>query len=286
MRSWPSSGSSRRCSSSPPTGPASPTSRSSTAQRTACATERCSSRRPALGGRAGPAGIVGLSDGVARRGGHGRRCRLIADIDKSYGPAAGLELVEELTRLRDAGLADLVIGIGADSTELGVDMRAFAPAFEAARRAGFRRTCHAGEAVGVGPDNIRIALDILGAERIDHGVAIVEDQALIERVAHERVPLTVCPASNIAIANRFQRSGPLGMREAGLLMTVNTDDPAMMSWDLGREYQALGTAMGYDLDELARIAVEGIESTWLDASDRAVLVREFEDALGQAPMPD
>jgi adenosine deaminase len=237
------------------------------------------------------AGIVaGLSDGVAgAEADTGVRCRLIADIDKSYGPSVGLELVEELTWLRDAGLADLVIGIGADSTELGVDMRAFAPAFEAARRAGFRRTCHAGEAVGVGPANIAIALDILGAERIDHGVAIVEDPDLVARVAGERIPLTVCPASNIVIANRFSTLAEhpfRAMREAGLLMTVNTDDPAMMSWDLGREYQALGTAMGYDLDELARIAVEGIESTWLDASDRAVLVREFEDALGQAPMPD
>lgn len=233
--------------------------------------------------------VAGLSDGIeAAEADTGVRCRLIADIDKSYGPAAGLELVAELTRLRDAGQADLVIGIGADSTELGVDMRAFAPAFEAAGRAGFRRTCHAGEAVGVGPENIRIALDTLGAERIDHGVAIVEDPDLVQRVAQQRVPLTVCPSSNIAIANRFRSLAehPFQvMREAGLLMTVNTDDPGMLGMDLGREYQALGEAMGYDLDELARIAVEGIESTWLDATDRASLVREFEDALGQAPPP-
>ena len=68
-----------------------------------------------------------------------------------------------------------------NSTELGIDLASFAPAFRAAQRFGFRRTCHAGEAVGVGPDNIRIALDDLGAERIDHGVAIVEDQALPRR---------------------------------------------------------------------------------------------------------
>ena len=151
------------------------------------------------------AGIVaGLSDGIAAAEAEtGVRCRLIADIDRAYGPAAGLAMVEALARLRSAGRAEQVIGIGADSTELGIDMRAFGPAFEAARRAGLRRTCHAGEAVGVGPDNIRVALDVLGAERIDHGVAIVEDPDLLRRVAADRIPLTVCPASNVVIANRF-----------------------------------------------------------------------------------
>ncbi len=111
---------------------------------------------------------------------------------------------------------------------------------------------------------------------------VVEDPELLRRLAAERVPLTVCPMSNIVIANRY---GSLAehpfraMRDAGLLMTVNTDDPAMMGWDLGREYEALGAAMGYDLRELGRIAVEGIDSTWLDATERASLAREFESAL-------
>ena len=223
--------------------------------------------------------VAGLSDGIASaEADTGVRCRLIAGIDRAYGPAAGLELVEAVARMRAAGQAELVIGVGADSTELGIDMRAFAPAFDTARRAGFRRTCHAGEAVGVGPANIEIALDVLGAERIDHGVAIVEDEALMRRFAAERIPLTVCPASNIVIANRFASLADhpfRAMREAGLLMTVNTDDPAMMGWDLGREYQALGEAMGYGIDDLAHIAIEGIESTWLDATERASLAREF-----------
>lgn len=230
------------------------------------------------------AGIVaGLTDGIASAEAEtGVRCRLIADIDRAYGPAAAIELIDALGALRRSGQAERVIGIGADSTELGVDMRAFAPAFEAARRHGFRRTSHAGEAVGVGPANIRVALDVLGAERIDHGVAIVEDADLMRRVAAAQIPLTVCPTSNIVIANRY---GSLAehpfraMREAGVRLTVNTDDPAMMAWDLGREYQALGAAQGFDLAELGRIAVEGIASTWLDASEQAALTREFEIAL-------
>jgi adenosine deaminase len=233
--------------------------------------------------------VAGLNDGIASAEAEtGVRCRLIADMDRAYGPAAGLELVEALGALLRSGRAERIVGIGADSTELGVDLRAFAPAFEAARRYGFRRTCHAGEAVGTGPDNIRIALDVLGAERIDHGVAIVEDPELVRRVAAERVPLTVCPMSNIVIANRFRSLAEhpfRAMREAGLLMTVNTDDPAMMTWDLGREYQALGAALGYDIAELGRIAVEGIASTWLDATEQASMTREFEAAIAASPDP-
>ncbi len=227
--------------------------------------------------------VAGLQDGIASAEAEtGVRCRLIGDIDRAYGAAAGLEFVDRLAELRRAGKAEHVIGVGADSTELGVDMRTFAPAFEAAHSAGFHRTFHAGEALGAGPANIRTALDVLGVERIDHGVAIVEDADLLRRVADDGIPLTVCPWSNVVIANRFESldEHPFrAMREAGLRMTVNTDDPAMMTWDLGREYQALGEAQGFDIAELGRIAIDGIESTWLDPSDRASLRREFEESI-------
>lgn len=228
-------------------------------------------------------GIVsGLTEGIkAAEAEVEVRCMLIGDIDRAYGPAAGLDFVEQLGELRRSGTAERVIGVGADSTELGIDLGSFAPAFETARRLGFRRTCHAGEAVGVGPVNIAVALDALGAERIDHGVAIVEDAALMSRVASERIPLTVCPTSNVVIANRHPslREHPLlDMRDAGILVTINTDDPAMMTLDLGEEYRRVGEAFDLELDELASLAIEGIESTWLDQTDRRALAESFERA--------
>lgn len=200
-------------------------------------------------------------------------------------PAAGLELVQQVGELRRRGTAERVIGIGADSTELGIDLRSFAPAFAEAARLGLRRTCHAGEAVGTGPVNIRIAIEGLGAERIDHGVAIVEDDALVSEVAGRGIPLTVCPTSNVIIANRFAtlEEHPFArMRAAGLLLTINTDDPAMEGIDLGLEYERVAAATRWSVDEMARLAVEGIESTWLDASERAELRREFEAAWSSA----
>jgi adenosine deaminase len=233
--------------------------------------------------------IAGLTEGIeAAEAEAGVRCFLIADIDRSYGPGAGLELVEQLGELRASGRAERVIGIGADSTELGVDLRSFAPAFAAAKRFGFRRTCHAGEAVGVGPENVRIALDVLGAERIDHGVAITEDHALMRRAADERIPLTVCPTSNVLIANRYRSLAEhplLAMRQAGLLVTINTDDPALEELDLGEEYRRVGQAYGLDLDALSQLAVDGIESTWLDDSDRRQLAHEFEAVRPSRQLP-
>jgi adenosine deaminase len=233
--------------------------------------------------------VAGLTEGIeGAEAATGVRCVLIADMDKAYGPNAGRELVERLGELRRSGRAERVIGVGADSTELGVDLRSFAPAYEAAARLGFRRTCHAGEAVGVGPANIRIALDSLGVERIDHGVAVVEDPELVRRLASERIPLTVCPTSNVVIANRFRSLAehPLrSMLEAGLLVTINTDDPAMMGLDLGLEYQRVGEACGFGVDELGNLAIEGIESTWLDGGDRVSLAAEFEATLESFAQP-
>jgi adenosine deaminase len=227
--------------------------------------------------------IAGLTEGIeGAEAESGVRCMLIADLDRAYGPGAALELVEGLGDLRRAGAGERVIGVGADSTELGVDLADFAPAFDLARRLGFRRTCHAGEAVGVGPDNIAIALDVLGAERIDHGVALNEDAALTARVARDRIPLTVCPTSNVVIANRYTslREHPLlELRAAGVLVTINTDDPAMMALDLGEEYRRVGEAHGLGPAEMGRLAVEGIESTWLDETDRRALAAVFEEAL-------
>jgi adenosine deaminase len=229
--------------------------------------------------------VAGLTEGIeAAEAETGLRCMLIADVDRAFGPGPGLELVQRVGELRASGQADRIIGIGADSTELGVDMRTFAPAFEAARRLGLRRTCHAGEAVGAGPDNVRVAIEALGAERIDHGVAIAEDPTLMARVADSRIPLTVCPTSNVVIANRFSSLADhplLAMRDKCLLVTINTDDPAMMDLDIGQEYRHVAEAYSLGVDQLALFALEGIDSTWLDESDRRSLRKEFEADLRQ-----
>ena len=242
------------------------------------------------------AGIVaGLTRGIERAEREtGARAALIADMDRSFGPAVGLDFVESIVDLRRRGLAERVIGVGMDSTELGVDLAAFAPAMAFARQHGLRLTAHAGEAVGVGAANIALALDVLGAERIDHGISVVDDPVLVRRMVDDRIPLTVCPNSNIVIANRYPRleDHPFReMREAGLLATINTDDPAMTDLDLGREYRSVAHALGLGFEAMASAALDGVEASWLDPGEQRTMRAAFQadiDGLrgaGRAPRP-
>jgi adenosine deaminase len=225
--------------------------------------------------------VAGLTEGLeAAERATGVRTALICDIDRSYGGAAARELAESMAELRRSGRAQRVIGMGMDSTEQGVDPRDFAPAFDLARKAGLRVTGHAGE--DTGPENIAAALSALALERIDHGIAVVEDGELLARLADARIPFNVCPSSNVLIANRWaslEQHPFRRMREAGLLVTLNTDDPAMTDADLGKEYRSVAAALGFTFEQMCEIALEGVEATWLDDGEKVALRRSFEDTI-------
>jgi len=204
------------------------------------------------------------------------RCRMILDVDKPSGPGHALEMVE----FAGAQDRDRLIGVGGDSVERGVDHAAFAPAFAEAARLGLRRTLHAGED---GPaDHIRIAIDELGCERIDHGFHLLDDPELASRVADARVPLTVCPISNVVIANVVPDVAhhPLArMRAAGVLATVNSDDPGMMGTDIRDDYQSVHEAFGWDLEEMEQLSLDGIEASWAPDDEKAALRTRFATEL-------
>jgi adenosine deaminase len=231
--------------------------------------------RHLAGGQDLAAIVAGLHEGIAdAEAKTGVTCLLIADIDRAFGPTAGLELVEGLVELRrsDAAGMDRVIGVGMDSTERGIDPVSFRPAFEAAHAAGFRLTAHQGENSPAGA--IAACIDVLGVERIDHGLSILEDPGLVSRVAAARIPLTVCPTSNVRIANAFERLEDHvypQMRARGLLATLNTDDPALTDLDLAMEYRSVAAAFGWGWDEMVAIALDGVDACWLDDTAKAAL---------------
>jgi adenosine deaminase len=231
--------------------------------------------------------VAGLTRGLERAEAEtGVRCMLICDMDRAYGGGAGRELVELAGELRMGDGAERLIGIGMDSTELGIDPRDFADAFALAARYGFRRTGHAGE--DTGPDNIDVALEALHLERIDHGLAILGDPRLVARVAEARIPLTVCPNSNVLIANKYERleDHPFRrMRQAGLLATLNTDDPAMTDLDLGTEYRSVAAALDMAWPETVAVALDGIEGSWLDDGDKRAMRSEFQAAIAAIQFP-
>jgi adenine deaminase len=235
--------------------------------------------------------LEGLSAGLAAGDAEtGCQTRVIVDMDRAYGGEAGLQLMTELIELRRAGApgTDRVIGIGMDSTELNVNPLSFAPAYREAAAAGLRRTGHQGEnspaaAVGV------VAVG-LGAERVDHGLSLIEDPDLVQVFADRRIPLTMCPTSNVVIANAYSSVDrhPLpALRDAGVLVTVNTDDPALTGLDLAREYATCAQAWNWSWDQLVAIALDGVEATWLDDSGkRALSARIREAAARLRPAPD
>jgi adenosine deaminase len=234
--------------------------------------------------------VAGLAEGLeAAEQETGARAMLIAGVDRAYGGAAGQEMVQRLVELRELGSAgsERVIGIGLDSTEQGVDPADFAEAFAVAGKAGLRRTSHQGETTP--PSYIRAGLDLLGSERIDHGLTCMQDPELVRRLAGERIPLTVCPNSNVRIANavpRLEDHPYAKMRAAGLLATLNTDDPALTDLDLGQEYRSVMAAFGYDWADMTSIALDGVEATWLDDGDKRTLAARVEReaaSLGPAP---
>jgi adenosine deaminase len=224
--------------------------------------------------------IAGIDEGMAEAEAvTGSRVRLIADMDRAYGAAAGEQLVAEVVALRRAGAAgcERIIGIGMDSTELGVDPRDYEGAYRAAAAAGLHRTAHQGE--NTGPAEIAMCLDVLGAERIDHGLSLLDDSALTMRFATEQVPLTVCPLSNILIANAMPSLADHpypAMRAAGLLATLNTDDPGLTLTDLGQEYREAARAFGYDLSDMVAIATDGVRGSWLSEAEKSELIRDIE----------
>ncbi len=142
---------------------------------------------------------------------------------------------------------------------------------------------HAGED---GPaENIRIALDECGCERIDHGFRLLDDPDLATRVAEQRIPVTVCPTSNVLIANVVPdvASHPYDeMRRRGILASLNSDDPGMMQFDLADEYPTVAQAFNYSLEQMEEISLDGIESSWAPDDEkhtmRTTFVAEF-DAL-------
>ena len=219
--------------------------------------------------------LAGLEEGIAAAEKETRStCLLIGDMDRAFGPAAGRDLVEELAALRRAGAqgAERVVGVGMDSTELGIDSTTFLPGYALARSAGFRLTGHQGEN-SVASD-IAACLDVLGLERVDHGVPVLDDVDLTARMVDEQIPITVCPTSNVVIARCFDRLEDHvypGMRAAGLLATVNTDDPALSDINLGHEYAAVARAFDYAWADMVQIALDGVEACWLPESEKAAL---------------
>jgi adenosine deaminase len=211
--------------------------------------------------------IDGLVRGIAEaRAAFGIDAALILCILRHLPEEDGLATLEAARPYLDR-----FVGLGLDSSEVGHPPEKFARLFARARDLGLRIVAHAGEEGP--PSYVRSALDVLGAERIDHGVRSLEDPELTRRLAETRVPLTVCPLSNLklAVVDRLAEH-PLGrMLDAGLAATVNSDDPAYFGGYLTENWLATFAALGLDRQAAIRLSRNAIDGTFLDAAGKASL---------------
>lgn len=184
---------------------------------------------------------------------------LIVTSQRHRTQAAALEVLELIEPWRDR-----LLGIGLGAAERGNPPAKFADYYASARARGYRTTIHAGE--DGPPEYVREALDICRADRIDHGVAASADPDLMARLRDEAVPLTVCPLSNVALrVVPSMAAHPLpAMMAAGLLVTVNSDDPPYLGGYVNDNYQAVHTDLGLDRPALADLARNSFRASFDD----------------------
>jgi adenosine deaminase len=192
---------------------------------------------------------------------HGLTHRLIPCFLRHLSAADAMRTLEQALELRPA-----ISAVGLDSSEAGHPPEKFAAVFARARHEGLLTVAHAGEE---GPAQyVRDALDLLHVRRIDHGVRCVEDPQLVRRLVRERMPLTVCPLSNIKLQvfERIEAHNLKQLLELGLCVTVNSDDPAYFGGYVLENYLAVQRALGLTRDDLAMLARNSIEASFLPSA--------------------
>jgi adenosine deaminase len=172
---------------------------------------------------------------------------------------------------------DRIIGVGLDSSELGHPPSKFAQVFAAARKKGLKCVAHAGEEGP--PEYVREALNLLKIDRLDHGNRALEDDKLIARLRAERITLTVCPLSNLALCviDDLERHPLKKMLDLGLSATINSDDPSYFGGYMNDNYSATAKALDLQTDDLVTLAKNSFRGSFLDEAAIAEAMQNIDN---------
>jgi adenine deaminase len=221
-----------------------------------------------------------VADGILRALNDGEEklgitSRLIMSFLRHLSEADGFALLDESTPYHDR-----FIGVGLDSSEVGHPPSKFARLFAKCRELGFKLCLHAGEEGP--PEYVREALIDIGADRIDHGNRSMEDAGLVQVLLDSQTPLTNCPLSNLSLCVIDDlRASPLKTQlEAGLLVTVNSDDPAYFGGYINQNYLVIADALDLSGDQLVQLARNSFTGAFLSDADKARHLSEIDKALG------
>lgn len=197
----------------------------------------------------------------------------IFDAVRHFGVEAAARVFRKAAEMRSAHPSIIGIGIGGDERKTGADV--FRELYAEARDSGLRLTAHAGESCG--PDSIWGAINI-GAERIGHGLTAIEDPELMHVLAERQIPIEVCISSNLrtGCCHPLTAHPVRSYFDAGLMITLNSDDPAMFASDLEDEYVLAAREFGFTNEHLRELAANSIEASFLPAQRKVDLLRRLE----------
>ena len=205
---------------------------------------------------------------------YGMTASLILCFLRHLSEAQAFECLEQVMPLRDK-----ILGIGLASSEVGHPPEKFARVFSRARELGFRLVAHAGEEAP--PAYIWSALDELKVERIDHGVQAIHDAALMQRLAHDRIPLTVCPLSNLKLRvfPSLAQHTLKRMLEAGIVATVNSDDPAYFGGYINENFTQTFAALGMTSQHAYQLARNSFDASFIEATLRSRYLQRLDEVF-------
>jgi adenosine deaminase len=209
----------------------------------------------------------------------------IAAAERDHGTTVGLiacfnrDRTEEDAQAMLAALEEArapIIGIGLDSAEVGNPPAKFQRVYARASALGLHRVAHAGEEGG--PASVTEALDLLHIERVDHGIQAIDDPALMDRLARAGTPLTICPLSNVRLrCVDTLADHPLpAFLEAGVLVTINSDDPAYVGGYVDTNYEAVRTTFGFSDEVMAQLARNSVTASFLPGERKRRLLSEID----------
>jgi adenosine deaminase len=205
----------------------------------------------------------------------GNRCQLIVDLVRNYGPAYGIELVKDLEDYLGRG----VVGIGLGGSEAEYPADAYTAVYAQARKRGYRLTAHAGEAAGA--SSIWAAIKKLHVERIGHGLRAFEDEQLVSYLRKSQIPLEMCVTSNVKTrVCGSLASHPIGKYfRRGLMVTANSDDPTFFDTTMTNEYLNLVRSFHFTPNELRRLILNAVRSSFASEADKSRMELEFKKRL-------
>ncbi len=195
---------------------------------------------------------------------------LCVSLLRTQSSDAAAELVDTLVALRNPRV--VALSIDGNEAAAGRTGPRFADAFRRAGAAGLRRTVHAGESSG--PEGVRDAITLLGADRIDHGVRAIEDPELVALLVDRQIPLGICPTSNLKLGvyARIEDHPIDRLRRAGVAVSINTDDPVLLGASLVDEYALCAKVFGWSEDDLRSLARHSVDASFANAEVKARLI--------------